>query len=198
LSKRLLFLPCVAIAALALAACGSSDETAEIEDVIVASATADEPANCTRLNTRHFNEQIAGVSGTAAVRECEEEAEKEEGLDSVEISKVEVDGSDATAQVALTGGGLNGQSIEVALIEDGDQWKLDEIVKFTKFDASQMAQAFEAQVNANPGEISRQVVACLADAFASASRVEAEELRLSGSRDAFEELFEGCTSSSNA
>ena len=193
MSKHLLLLPCALIVALALSACGGGDdETGEIEDVIVASAVADDPANCTKLNTQRFNEQVAGESGSAAVKECEEEAEKEEGLDSVEVSKVEVDDSSATADVALRGGGLDGQAVEVALVKDGDQWKLDEIVRFTKYDAAQLAQAFEDEVAAHPGEISRQLASCLAETFSSASRGEAEELRLSGSRDTFEELVEAC------
>lgn len=200
MSTRLLLLPCILIvSALALAACGSSsDETGEIEEVIVASATAYDPVNCKKLNTQRFNEQLAGESGPTALAECEEEAEKEEGVDSVEVSKVEVDGSDATAEVALTGGGLDGQTVEVALTRDGDQWRLDEIVKFTNFDADRFAQAFEDQVAANPGEISRQLAACLVEAFGSLSRGEAEELRLSGSRKAFEELAETCAASPSA
>lgn len=200
MTKRLLLLPCILIAsALAFAACGgSSDETGEIEEAIVASATANDPGNCKQLNTQRFNEQLAGESGPGALAECEEEAEKEEGVDSVEVSKVEVDGSEATAEVALTGGGLDGQTVEVALAKDGDQWRLDEIVKFTSFDAGQFAQAFEDQVAAHPGEISRELATCLADAFGSLSRAEAEDLRLSGSRKAFEELVETCAGSPSA
>lgn len=199
MSKRLL-LPCILTAfALLFASCGGSgDETGAIEEVIVASATANDPVNCKRLNTQRFNEQLAGESGPAALAECEEEAEKEESVDSVEVSKVEVDGSEATAEVALTGGGLDGQTVEVALSKDGDQWRLDEIVKFKKFDAGQLARAFEDQVAAHPGEINRHLAACLVEAFGSLSRGEAEDLRLSGSRKAFEELVEACAASPSA
>lgn len=198
--KRLLFLPSVAVVlALALSACGGSgDETGIVEKVIVASATADDPVNCTKLNTLKFNEQLAGESGDAAVEECEKEAENEEGLDSVRVSEVEVDGSDATATVALSGGGFDGQTIEVALVRNGDQWKLNEIVKFTKFDASQLARAFEAQVAKHPGELSNRLASCIADTFASASQKEAEELLLSGSPKAFEGVAEACLNNPSA
>lgn len=200
MSKRLLLTPCALIAlAFALAACGSgSDETGEIEAVIAKSATSNDPANCKRLNTQRFNEQLAGESGAGALEECEEEAEKEEGLDSVRVSEVEVDGDGASAEVALSGGGFDGQSVEVALVKNDEQWKMDEIVKFTKFDSDQLANAFESEVAAHPGEINRQLAACLGEGFAKASRGEAEELLLSGSRKALEELAEGCSSSSGA
>ncbi len=198
--KRLLLPLCILIAtALVLEACGSNGgEEGQVENAIVASATAFNPANCKRLNTQRFNEQLEGESGPAAVQECEEDAEKEEGPDSVEVSKVEIDGSEASAEVAVSGGGLDGQAIEVALVKDGGQWKLGEIVKFTKFDPGRMARAFEDQVAAHPGEINRQLAACLTEAFASASRAEAEDLRLSGSRKAFDELVEACASSASS
>jgi len=200
LRKHLLLLPSAfVVLALALTACGgSSDETGEVEDVIVASATANDPVNCTRLNTRRFNEQLAGESGEAAVEECEQEAEEEEGLDSVRVSEVEVDGSDATALVALSGGGFDGQTIEVALVKNGERWKMDEIVKFTKFDPKQLARAFEAQVAKHPGELSNRLTGCLVDAFAASSRTEAEELLLSGSSKALEDVIEACATRPSA
>lgn len=188
------------VSALAFAACGgsSSDETGEVEKVIVASATANIPANCTKLNTLRFNEQVAGESGDAAVEECEEEAEKKEGLDSVRVSEVEIDGSDATAAVALKGGGFDGQAIEVALVKKDDQWKLDEIVKFTKFDPTKLAEAFEAEVAQHPGELNKSLASCIVDAFAASSREEAEELLFSGSSKALEDVIEGCSSRPSA
>lgn len=69
--------------------------------------------------------------GAEAVKTCEKEASEESGAESASVSNVEVDGSKATADVALTGGSLDGQGVEVALVKQGDQWKLDEITGFT-------------------------------------------------------------------
>lgn len=105
MSKRLLLLPCILIfAGIFFAACGSSGgDEAEVKEVIEKSATTTDPADCKKLQTQKFMEQTSEESGQAAVQECEEEAKKEEGAKSVDTSEVEVDGSSATAHVALTG-----------------------------------------------------------------------------------------------
>src|SRR5262249_38433487 len=149
----LLLLPCLAILlALGLSACGGGgDESADVETAIETAATTTDPVDCKRLETTRFMEQISQESGEAAGRECEEEAEKEEGADAATVSDVEVDGSDATAAVKLTGGGgFDGQTVEVALIKDGDQWKLDEVVKFAHFDQAKLVEVFKREFSKHP------------------------------------------------
>lgn len=192
--KRLLLLSCIAIvSALALAACGSSESDEEkVEEAIVGSATNTDPALCTELNTQSFLEQLAQEDGKAAVEECEEEAENDEGADSVEISKVKVDGTKATADVGVIGGGLDGQALEVALVEDGDQWKIDEFVRLTKFDRETLVENFEREIS-NSGELNSALATCFIEAFEEASKADVEELLLSGSPKAFEEVAEACS-----
>ncbi len=107
MKKRHLLLPCLLIvSALALVACGgggSSDES-EIEEAIETSATTGDPSNCTKLETANFVEQSTGESGKAAIKACEEEAKKdpESKAESVEVTEVEVDGSKATANAAIS------------------------------------------------------------------------------------------------
>jgi len=52
--------------------------------------------------------------------------------EAVTISNVEVDGAKATAEVEFEGGGFNGQVLEVALVEAGGDWKLDQTTGFAK------------------------------------------------------------------
>jgi hypothetical protein len=110
LNKRhLLLLGALIVSALALVACGSGggNDEAEIEEAIETSATASDPANCTKLETLGFSEQSSGESGKAATEACEEEAKDPEGkAESVAVSEVEVDGSKASANAAITGGSL--------------------------------------------------------------------------------------------
>ena len=194
MSERLLFLPCIAILlALGLSACGGgSDETGKVEGVIETSATTTDPADCKKLETQRFMEQVSQESGNAAVEECEEEAKKDEGSESVTISEVKVDGSSATAEAALKGGGFDGQTVEVALVKDGDQWKMDEVVKFTKLDQARLVEFFKEELSKPSSELSPKLAGCFVEAFEGGSQAEIEELLLSRSSKALEEVAEAC------
>lgn len=200
MSKRLLLLPCLLVlSALVFAACGSSsDEEGEVEAAIETSATTTDPADCKKVNTQQFMEQVTRESGEAAVEECEEEAKNDEGSDSVGVSGVEIDGSGATAEAALSGGNLDGQTLEVALVKDGDQWRMDEVVEFTEFDRATLVESLEDQFSESSDEIDARLAACFVDAFEQGSQEEVEELLFKGPLDALEELFEGCSSRSAA
>jgi hypothetical protein len=200
LSKRLLLFPCLLIlAGILLAACGSSGgDEAEVKEVIEKSATTTDPADCKKLQTQKFMEQTSQESGQGAVKECEEEAKKEEGAKSVETSEVEVDGSSATADVALTGGTLNGQSVEVGLTKDGDQWKMNEVVKFTKFDQAKLVEYLEGQFKEHSSEIPAKLATCFIDAFKEGSQEEVEELVFGNGSKALEEVAETCDSGPSA
>jgi hypothetical protein len=200
LRKRLLLLPCILIlSALALTACGSSGgEDGEIEEVIETSATSTDPADCKKLNTRQFMEQTTQESGSAAVKECEEEAKKGEGAKSVSVSTVEVNGSDATAEAALSGGNLDGQTLELALVKDGDQWKLNEVVEFTKFDQGKLVEGLETSLSEAASEVSPKLGSCVIEAFKQGSQPEVEELLFGRSPKALEEVLEACSASPSA
>lgn len=197
MSKRLLLLPCLLLlSALALAACGSSggsDETSKVEETIETAATNTDPADCSKTQTLHFMEQTNSESGKTAQKSCEEEAENEEGAKSVKISNVEVDGSDATAEVVLAGGNsLEGQTLEVALVKDGDQWKLNEVVKFTKFDKAKLVESFEGEIEKS-GEASSKFAACFIEAFEEADQGEIEKMLFGGNEKGFEEIAKNCS-----
>jgi hypothetical protein len=199
LRKRLLLLPCILIlSALSFAACGSSGDEGEIEEVIEASATTTNPADCKKLNTQQFLEQTTQESGNAAVESCEEEAKEEEGAKSVNVSAVEVDGSDATADAALSGGNLDGQALKLALVKDGDQWKLDKVVEFTKFNQAKLIEVLDEGLSEPGSEIDPKFASCVLEAFKQGSQAEVEELLFGKSPQALEEVFEACSSRSGA
>ncbi|HEV7616055.1 MAG TPA: hypothetical protein VGO36_07475 [Solirubrobacterales bacterium] len=192
--RHLLLISALLVSALALVACGSSGSGDEekIEEAIETSATASDPANCAKLETLAFSEQSSGESGKAAVEACEEEAKDPEGkAESVAVSEVEVDGSKATANAAITGGSLEGQTASIALVEEDGQWKLDQITGFVELDQAQLAKVFEEQLEQGE-EVEPEVTACIVAGIEDASKAEAEEFVLDADNQALGELAESC------
>jgi hypothetical protein len=180
--------------ALALVACGGSGSSDEdkIEAAIETSATASDPANCKELETLAFSEQSSGESGKAAIEECEEEAKDSEGkAESVAVSEVEVDGSKATANAAVSGGSLEGQTVSIALVEEDGQWKLDQITGFVKLDQTQLAKVFAEELEKDE-EVTPELTACIVGGIEEASKEEAEEFVLDAANQALGELAENC------
>ena len=177
-----------------LAACGGGDgEEDEVVEVIETSVSSTDPADCKELMTQSFLEQTELSKGAEAVKSCEEGAEDTEGdPDSVEVSEVEVDGSSATADVAFSGGGFDGQTLSVALVEEDGDWRLDEITGFADFDQERLASSFEESIRGEDGA-DPQVATCFADAIRELPKGEAEELVIGGSAQPIVEILEGCS-----
>ena len=193
MQKRLLALPFLLIlSALALSACGgSSSDEDQIEATIESSVTSSDPADCTKLSTQAFMEQSSSTEGPAAVKECEETSD-EGAAESVDVSNVVVDGSEASADAAFTGAEFDSQTLELALVEEDGDWKLNEVVGFTKLDTPKLGAALAAQFEAD-GELSEEVANCIVGGFEESSQPEVEELLFSGSSAAIEELAEECS-----
>jgi hypothetical protein len=196
LFKRYLVLPVVLIfSALAFAACGSSEsEEDKIVSAIETSATSPDPANCEKLSTQAFMEQSTSSAGKEAVEKCEEDAGKpENNAESAAVSNVEVEGEEATAEVALTGGSFDGQSVVVALVKEDDQWKLNEITEFAKLDKGKLVEQLEVQFEKPSSEVSEEVATCVEKGIEESSQPEVEEYFLSGSSEALVALAESCS-----
>ncbi|HTT95372.1 MAG TPA: hypothetical protein VMF55_11920 [Solirubrobacterales bacterium] len=195
MNKRILLsLALLVSVALTLTACGggSSDED-KIVETIETVATTNDPGNCTELQTQAFVEQNTTEKGHAAVKACEEQAEAgSDRAKAANVSDVSVDGSKATAEAEFEGGPLGSQSIEVALVEEGGNWKLDRIEGFAKYDGKALGEAFERQFEREPEELSPEQAKCISDKIAEASQAEAEELFLDGSAEKIIELAQGC------
>jgi hypothetical protein len=194
LKKLQLLLPLALLAlAFGLVACGGSDESDEdkVIDVIETSVTGSDPADCKELATQAFLEQTELEQGPEAVKSCEASAkDTSDDPDSVEVSEVEVDGAVATANVAFTGGGFDGQVISVSLVEEDGDWKLNEMTGFAKFDQEKLASAFEEAFSDEDG--APQLVTCFGETIRGLSKGQAEEIVIGGSPQPIEEVAEGC------
>lgn len=196
MKPRHLLPPCLLLlSALALAACGGGSDSGEeeaIEAAIVRSATTADPANCTEVETRAFVEQSSDESGAAAVKDCEEEAkDASNNAKTVKVTKIKIDGSEGTADAAITGGGFDGQAISIALVEEDGTWKLDQLTGFAKLDTARLAEVFNEKLE-ETGELAPEQTSCIVEGIETVSKAEAEELVLSGSSTPLVELAEGC------
>jgi hypothetical protein len=192
--RHLVALALLLVAALTLVACGggSSDE-GKITEAIETAATTSDPSNCTELDTQRFDEQNSQQKGKAAVKACEKEAEQgEEQAKSANVSNVSVNGEKATAEVEFEGGSLNSQVLEVALVEEEGDWKLDQIEGFAKYDGKALGAAFQKEFEEEPEGITKSQGECIVREIGKASQTEAEALFFSGSSRTIEELAEGC------
>jgi hypothetical protein len=183
----------LAAAPFLLAACGGDDSSSQDEDDITAAieqaGTTDEASNCTELQTQAFTEQTEFASGEAAITTCEESADT--AGDSVEVSNVEVDGDTATADAAFTGGGLDGQTLTISLVKEGDQWKLDSLDEFVEFDKDSFSAGL-LEGASEDGDVPQAVLDCVEQAVADTPDEELQEIYLSGDEEQLFSLFGPC------
>lgn len=191
--KRLLLLVPALALALVLSACGGSESDEDkIVSAIEASATSSDPADCEALGTVAFMEQTAGGSGKEAVRKCEEETKDTSGdPDSVEVSEIQVDGSDATADAKFVGGNFDGQTLTIALVDESGDWKLDQLVGFVDFKRDGLIGSFEESLSEGD-EIPAAVRSCILEGLEELTDEELESLVINNEEDAFVELAEEC------
>jgi hypothetical protein len=180
------------LAIAALSACGSSDDNSADEDAVTAAidraATSGDPAACTDAQTVRFVVQTSGgggLTGEKAVKSCEKDA-ADSVSDAVDVTNVKVDGNTATAEAALTGGFIDGQTLNIALVNEGDQWKLDQITGFATFDRD----AFIAAAGGTIEKEEPKAAACIKQQLESSTDQQLEDVVLKP--DAANELFTPC------
>jgi predicted small secreted protein len=195
--KTRLVLPLLLLAAaFALSACGGSSdgggEEAKVEEAIEESATSSDPSKCTEFQTAAFNENESGQKGAAATKACEEETEaKGDEAEAVTVSNVKVDAESATAEVEVEGTGLNGQAVEVEVLEEGGDWKLDKFLGFTKFDAASLGEVLEKELAKEEG-VSPELAKCVSEGVAELSKSDAESMVFEKDLKPVEEIAKNC------
>jgi hypothetical protein len=191
--RLLLVMPCLLLTLL-LAACGGGDsggdggvedggalsEEARVEQSIEEAAASKDPSKCTVYATPAYLEQRTGLTGEAAVEQCEKEAPETPDAE-VAVSNVEVDGAKATAEVTFEGSDFDGQTVRVALARESGDWKTDEFVQFLDFDPSVVLKGIEEgleEIAASKPEF----VSCFMKRFEQLSEAKLEEIVLSERR----------------
>jgi hypothetical protein len=175
-------------ATLAFAGCGGSGDSttaasgdeAQITSAISTSVTSTDPADCIKLETQRFLEQIHFTQGSGAVKACQQDApDTSDDPDSVDVTDIQVNGADATANVAFHGGGFDGSTLTMGLVKDGDQWKLDQITAVPTFDIDAFEQAFTQRLSKQQG-VTAAGTACISRAFESAGPDVVKQALISG------------------
>lgn len=175
-----------------LFACGDSDSASDEEAIastIEIALSRTDPGDCTERMTQAFVEQMTADEGAEAVEGCERNAGAEESANPpVEVSEIEVDGSNATADVTYAEGAFAfaGQTLTVALVEEDGGWKLDENIRFAKLDQRKVVNKL-AEGWGSPAEDE-----CIRKALGEWSRPELEEFLLDGSERPFDEILISC------
>jgi hypothetical protein len=182
------------VAAFAITACGGgSNDEGKITEVIEQVATTSKAANCTEVETLRFKEQNSKQKGKAATKSCEKEAEADQGVaEGAAVSNVSVNGEKATAEVEFEGGSLASQTIEVALVKEGGDWKVDQIEGFAQYNGKALGTAFQKQFEESPEGLSTKQVECIAEEIAGLSKAEAETVVFGPSANPIIELAKGC------
>jgi hypothetical protein len=190
-------------ATLVLVACGDDDdddgggeEDAAITETIETSVTTTDPAACRRLQTQAFLEQSNFSIGEEAVQDCEEDvADTEDNPDSVDVENIEVDGSNASADVSFVGGGFDGSTVAVELVKEGEQWKLDRIADVPELNLEAFQENFVERLQ-DQGEIPAPIADCIGQAIEDATEDDIKQVLVSGQEEDLVGLLGDCIPSS--
>jgi hypothetical protein len=171
---------------------GERDQRAEIAGVIETVVLGDDPATCRTLRTQRFVEQQAFELGDAAVRDCEEDAaDTSNDPQDVDVRDVLVDGDEATAALAVTGGPYDGSTLDLALVKEGDQWKLDRFTGFEHLEVETLKRGFIEELEST-GQVPPAILDCIRGAIERTSAEQIKQAVVSGTEGALFSLFESC------
>ena len=157
---------------------GGSGADGEVEAALRTLLLSHDPGKCTEVATQKLVEQETAAPGKEALRQCRENAtDGVADIQSVKISRVEIDGEHATARAAAVGGGIDGQTVSVSLVEEDGGWKLDELLHFVEFNRGALVVALE-KTDAEKEEAPPAQISCVGEAVARESQSEIETLLL--------------------
>jgi hypothetical protein len=172
---------------------GGNDHEAAITATIEEVATSDDASYCTRYTTQAYLEQVSGLPGDAAVTACVETAADEALVaDRVEVSKIVVDGSAATAEVTYEGTAYDGSTIRVALVESGGEWLLDGRQGFVSIDREGLEAGLRETFASAPTSLSPRGAECAAERIASLDDAGIEAALLSSDTSAYTGAIIAC------
>jgi hypothetical protein len=92
---------------------------------------------------------------------------------------------------AVTGNLFDGQTLDLALVKDGDQWKLDQFKGFAEFDRDALISTIKGQLSSDPSA-TPQAVNCVTDHLEQQSDEDLQALYTGSQSSVEEEIFGAC------
>jgi hypothetical protein len=155
--------------AVALASCGdggggggggaAAGEQTQLRADVTEALTTKDPIACTRYATQRFVEELTGLRGPAAVRECREAADDKQA-ESVSFDRVAISGRRASATVRPRGGDDGLETLEFKLRKSGEHWKLDRISGGT-LERAEFLRLTREELRAPPDALSPKAADCV-------------------------------------
>jgi hypothetical protein len=185
------------MAAFTLAACGGDDNSEDedqITETIELAATSGDPKVCTEAQTVNLIQQTSdepGDSPEQAVRQCEQDAANTPA-EEVDVTDIEIDGDSATAKAEVTGSFFDGQTLDLGLVKDGDQWKLDEFRGLADFDRDAMISGIQETLRSEEGA-SPEAVDCVTAQLEAQSDEDLEAVFVGNDPEGEDRIFEPCS-----
>jgi hypothetical protein len=139
--------------------------------------------------TPRFLEQIQFGSDDPEASCRENEADPSGVAESVDVSNIRIDGDSALAEAAYEGGSVGGQTLELRVVKDDGEWKLDRIESFLAFDRESLLGQVAKSAEDDP-ELTPAMRRCFAT-FKGVSDEELQRALLSGDRSGFLALLLG-------
>ena len=170
---------------------GSDEDEAQITEAIELAATSGQPSICTEQQTQRFNEQVTGEGGEAATTRCEETA-AETPAEDVEVTEIEIDGDAATAEAVFTGSFFDGQTLELGLVREDDQWKLDEAIGFVDLDRGAFLNGMRTSLQEEGGGAPKRTIDCVLGNVEALSDEQFEALFLDSDPGLDSQVFGTC------
>jgi hypothetical protein len=161
-----------ALAALALAACGggggdggnsgggsSSADDAELRRIIHSTSESKDPSKCEKLATPRFLEQMELQKGSKAVDSCKKSTKTDVPADSVDIEKLKIGGTTATAVYTQHGGDSDNQTFTVEFVKTGGHWRFDHLAALD-IDRKSFEKSMRASLIRPPNALGPAVADC--------------------------------------
>lgn len=197
---RLLLVAALCLA-LALSACGGGDsDGSAAADAGSPGATTEQEGTEAPTTTEQEGTEAQTTTGQEGAQVSPDiEAALDVGLGKAGLSaqgvegvEAEEDGEQAVAVVRMTGGTLDGQTVEVTLSRDKKGWKVDEFARFVDFDKAHLVEHYETETKELPEKFSAKIVSCLTREFGKSSQAEMEAMYLDQDKKLFLALGDIC------